>query len=65
VAVKRKRKRPPLRRGESWAVRNVQSVLRKWREEHGYEPGMVWDARVWDADTKQGGAYVWPDGVRR
>lgn len=38
--------------GRIGVVEDVRAVLAAWRAEHGWEPGMVWDATI--------GWYRWP-----
>ena len=39
--------------GRIGLIEDVRRILGKFRDEHGYEPGQVWDPYA--------GAYVWPE----
>lgn len=41
---RKRRYRPPADPGSSYAAEQVRATLWKFRREHGWEPGMVWDA---------------------
>jgi hypothetical protein len=42
-------------------IEDVRDELAKHRRRHGWEPGMVWNARAgWDPVAKRGGRYEWP-----